>query len=153
MSIKLINHTQTTSKVVDNVTWYSNPILRVSITSDGRVFNNTSKRFLTPTTGGLYSVYYTQGSEYSNPTSFDSLLSHMLGIEKTRGQKFELIDKSKGYVKDNIRVVKNNREWKARTKRKDTTNNPVKKIPTTLHVLETSDIEFDGFKLKVINAD
>lgn len=153
MSIKLINHTQTTSKVVDNVTWYSNPVLRVSITSDGRVFNNTAKRFLTPTTGGLYSVYYTQGSEYSNPTSFDSLLSHMLGIEKTRGQKIELIDKSKGYVKDNIRVVKHNRVWKARAKRKDTTNTPVKKIPTNLHVLETSDIEFDGFKLKVIKAE
>lgn len=154
MSVKLIDSTKTVTTVKDGVTWYSNPVLHISVTSDGRVYNNRTQRFLKKTAQGLYSVYYTTGTEFSNPTSLESLLSHMLGIPKTRGEKFELLDKSKGFVKDNIIVVQNTAAWKRRGKAaKKSVGTDVKHVPVDVHVLETSIIEIEGFQLRVIETE
>jgi len=160
MSLKLIDAKQTTTKVENGVTWYSNPLLAVTVLSDGRVFNNKTNKFLKPTGKGLFSVYFTEGTPYSHPTTYESLIGHLLGLDRAWGEKIKLIDETKGYIQGNLQLVKEKRTWAPRKSRKDigdkktrVKKNPIKEVSADIHILETSEVELHGYKLRVTKAE
>lgn len=166
MSVKFIDSTKTTAVEKDGVIWYSNPVLNVQVTSDRRVFNNKTGRFLKPTALNLYSVTYSVGSGNSNPISYESLICHLLGFEKARTQKVELILPSNGYTRENIRLVTDLTPWRDVGKNRigkkykkraptesQTDQSSVTQIPVDLHLLETTIIQVEGFDVRAIDID
>lgn len=155
MSIKSIHCAKTTTTIKDGITYSSNPATFIAITSDGRVFNNRSGRFLKPTVKGLYGVYFTNGNVNSSPASFDSIVSYMFGVIKGKRETFALIDESKGYVMGNVKAVPRKTEWKTRgpTTRYKELPTSVKKVSPLVHLVENATIELSGYTLKVYDAD
>lgn len=160
MSLKLVDAKQTTTKVENGVVWYSNPALTVTVLSDGRVFNNKTNKFLKPTSKGLFSIYFTDYTPYSHPTTYDSLISHVLGLNRGWGEKIKLIDGTKGYVQGNLQLVKEKRAWAPRKSRKSANDknirnkkNPIKEVSADIHILETSEVVLYGYKLRVTKAE
>lgn len=155
MSIKLINHTKTTTTTKDGIVYSSNPAIYMSVTSDGRVFNKKSGRFLNPSAHGLYPIYFTIGNTNSSPSSFNSILSYMFGVTKGKRETFVLIDESKGYVPGNIKAVPLNKEWKTRgpSSRYKELPADVKQVAPLVHLIETATINLSGYTLKVYAAD
>ena len=108
MSLDLINHKLTTSTTDENgVTWWSNPVISVTISEDGKVkHNNTNQYVPLNKYSGTYSFKFNiNNTRVSWCCSFNSLFSRIvLGI-KLRKTTITLRDESKGYSKGNIAIL------------------------------------------------
>lgn len=157
MSVSFIDHNKTTSYTKGNVVIYKNPGLAHELYSDGRVYSPSRKKFLDKTANGFYSVRFVKGSKVTSvhPSTFESLVCHVLGIKREKRTHVELIDVTKGYVKDNIKIVPivNTKSNTEKSAKKVSLDSNVKTIPAALHEAETSIVTINGYKLKCTKAN
>ena len=165
MSVSSIKPENTVSRIIeDGITVYSNPVLSVEVYSNGFVKQISNNKFLKPNNKGLYSVKYKDDpNQYNNPTSFASLIVHLLGIEReNRLTSIKLKDPSKGYIKGNIETYQRtvgrtkgelNKKSTLRLKRTNHNSDSIKSIPVALHEAETNIIHLNGFQLRARKAN
>lgn len=146
-SIKNIDSRKTTKRSVGDVIYFGNPGLNCEITSDGRVFNKTTRDYVAPTpSSGNFAIKLT-GAEYVNPTSWNSLISYIHGIVKTRHSNFVLIDSSKGWLPENIAASESKIDRKSASVDKTVTVIPVSKI------VHQETIDINGFEVIEFKSD
>ena len=107
MSLDLINHKETTSTVDANgVTWWNNPSLSVKISSDGKVFSKKKKKLVNTDSINKYAIVLKNKSGYYyNSYSFASIYSRVVLGLRLGLDTIVLKDESKGYCKENVKVV------------------------------------------------
>lgn len=160
MSIKSIESNETTQYQYKGVTFFMNPKINVRITSDGKVFNFDTKKFINPGQAGTYSVKIkNSASEYSQ-VSFQSLLSRFFGIKKTVSQIIVPIDNNLGYVPSNLKLVENPNKpgpKKGSAAKKIIASNKkfdfgVKEIAPSVYE-KTTEIELHGFRIVPLQVE
>lgn len=151
MSIKLIESSKTKMSLIDGVVTYTNPQIKdYLVYADGRIKNIETNRFLNKTSNGLYSISYTRGSTYSNPTAYDSLISRLLNINKGHHDKLVLINESNGYVTGNIKTVTTSRQWNE-PKKPAQTKSPITTIDPSEY--KADEVTINGFIVRSHRQD
>lgn len=107
MSLDLINHKETTSTVDANgITWWENPSLSVKISSNGDVFSKKKKKLVGTDSVNKYAIVIKKKSGYYyNSYSFASIYSRVVLGLRLGLDTIILKDESKGYCKENVKVV------------------------------------------------
>lgn len=107
MSLDLINHKETTSTVDANgITWWENPSLSIKISSDGKVFSKKKKKLVNTDSVNKYAIVLKKKSGYYyNSYSFASIYSRVVLGLRLGLDTIVLKDESKGYCKENVKVV------------------------------------------------
>lgn len=95
-----IDSSKTETLYMDGILWYSNPILETIVSSDGRMYNPYTNKYISKNKSGLFTVVLS--NKYQTSSKYDNLLSRLLGIPLKKGESFVLIDPSLGYVVENL---------------------------------------------------
>lgn len=95
-----IDSSKTETLYMDGTLWYSNPILETIVSSDGRMYNPYTNKYISKNKSGLFTVVLS--NKYQTSSKYDNLLSRLLGIPLKKGESFVLIDPSLGYVVENL---------------------------------------------------
>lgn len=95
-----IDSSKTETLYMDGTLWYSNPILETIVSSDGRMYNPYTNKYISKNKSGLFTVVLS--NKYQTSSKYDNLLARLLGIPLKKGESFVLIDPSLGYVVENL---------------------------------------------------
>ena len=160
MSIKSIQAKETTQYQYKGVTFFTNPRINVRLTSDGKVFNFDTKKFINAGAANTYSVKIKDGTSEYSQVSFQSLLSRFFGINKTVAQLIVPIDPNLGYVPDNLKLIENpNKPGPKKGSEAKKIINSTKKIDGSVKAIapnvyeKSTEIELHGFRIVPLEID
>lgn len=105
MSIRFISAKQTTQKVCGSVTYWENPAVNVVISSKGEVFNKLSGKLCKKGVNGYGIKICNEHKLFRTSASFQSLYAAMVLGKPLGGLTIVVKDSSKGWEKDNVKVV------------------------------------------------
>ncbi len=158
-SVKNIDNTKSYTQIDRfGQLWHLNPHMDVKMSQTGLVVNTRNGKIITANSNDLYGVYLS-GQTLQNPMSFQSLIHYLVGINKTKKQKFVQIDPSRGWIKPNIKLadIKHKAGRTKGSKNKITTGkskpelkNPCIKISVDEYMKGSSTVNIKGFSVTKI---
>lgn len=109
MSLDLINHKLTTSTTDENgVTWWSNPVINVTLSEEGNVKHKDSDKYVPLNKTGTYTIKLNINNKWVGWCgSFNSLFSRMVLGVRLVNNTLKLKDPVLGYIVSNVEVLPN----------------------------------------------
>ena len=138
MSLNLINHKHTTSTVDEkDVTWWSNPVINVTISEEGKVKYKDFDKYVPLNKTGTYTIKLNINNKWVGwCSSFNSLFSRMVLGVRLVSNTLKLKDPALGYTVSNVEVLPNTCKYN------NITPNIVQETPKVIEEVHTQTQQF-----------